>query len=658
MKKVYYLFASLATCALLFSYAPASDNGKTGYSGAPGEGTCTSCHGGAGGGSTTLTSDIPLNGFVPGATYNMVLTVSQAGRPLFGLGLESLSTANTQAGTLTAGAGTQIQVKSARQNLIHTLNGGASPNSKAFAFKWTAPATAAGNVTFYYAGLAANGNGTDDTGDNTYAGSKVFSPQTAVPTVLTLNCPTDINLTAAVGTTSAVANYTAPVATSTCTTGTVTTSKSSGLASGATFSVGTNAVCYTATDGCGNTKNCCFNVVVTAAAASVVTLNCPTTVTIAAVVGATSAVANYTAPVGTSTCATGTVTTTKASGLASGAAFPIGTNAVCYTATDGCGTTKNCCFNVVVTSAAPAVLSLNCPGDMSVIAAMGATSAIVSYTDPVATSTCATGAVTMRKISGLASGAAFPIGTSLVCYTATDGCGNIKNCCISVTVSSGATNVACNSIRIEDDENAIKIMKLPRVGTTVAIKITNTVTNAVAFQCTSNCALSKGTVKVKNLPLGIYSVQIDLTQNGVPLCSKTIVVKVQEEERNDDDDLRTNTNSSVFAANTKETAAELQDMVILYAPSTAKSNQAKAFGLFPNPALDVVNVDMKAFNGQSVKLLIVNQLGQIVKTQWIQAATTAPVSVSLENIMDGFYTVTLLSNGERKSNKLVIRKDH
>jgi hypothetical protein len=745
MRRVYYFFASLATSALLFSYAPpVSEAGKTGSNGAPGESTCSSCHGGAAGGSATLTSNIPLNGFVPGATYNMTLTVAQAGMPLFGMGIESLSTANAQAGTLTAGVGTQVQVKTAKQNLIHTLNGGLSANSKAFNFTWTAPAVAAGNVTFYFAGLAANANGVEDNGDNTYVGTKVVSPQAAgsvltlncppaitmtaaqgatsavvnytapvgtstcatgsvtttktsglangaafpigtssvcytatdgcggtqnccfnvtvtapAAAVLTMNCPTDVAITAAAGATMAVANYTAPVGTSTCATGSVTTSLSGGLASGAAFPIGTNAVCYTATDGCGNTKNCCFNVVVSAAAASVVTMNCPANISIAAASGATTAVANYTAPVGTSTCATGSVTTVKTSGLASGAAFPIGVNTVCYTATDGCGTTKNCCFTVTVTSAAPAVLTLNCPADMSVIAATGATSAVVTYTTPVATSTCATGTVTTTKISGLASGTAFPIGTSLVCYTTTDGCGNVKNCCMSVTVSAGGTNVVCNKIKIEDDENAIKIIKLPReTNITVAIKITNTATNAITFQCTGNCALKKGTVKVKNIPLGNYSVQIDLMQSGVPLCSKTIVIAVQEEEHSDDDDFRVSTNSSLNGAlATKETAAELEDMLILYAPSTGVAIAKKAFGLFPNPATDAVTIDMKCFKGQAVNILIVNQLGQVVKAQFVQEASNIPVSVSLENVTDGFYTVTLLSNGDRKSNKLVVKKD-
>jgi HYR domain/Secretion system C-terminal sorting domain len=776
MKKVYFFFALVAASTLFFSYAPPSQNGKTGSNSAPGESSCASCHGGAGNGSTNLTSDIPASGFVPGTTYNMVLTVTQAGQPLFGLGVESLSTANAQAGSFTAGTGTQVQTKTARQNLIHVANGGVGNGSKAFAFKWTAPTVAAGNVTFYFAGLAANGDGTENAQDNTYTGSSVFAPQTTVtPTTLTLNCPTNVLVQAVVGSTTAIApytaptatstcttgsvtttktsglvsgaafpigvnnvcysatdgcgntksccftvtvmapaatstltlncptditqavasgattavvNYTAPTATSTCTTGAVTTTKASGLASGAAFPIGTNAVCYTATDGCGNTKNCCFNVIVTSnvAPTSVLTLNCPTDITQTVASGATTEVVNYTAPTATSTCTTGAVTTTKASGLASGAAFPIGTNAVCYTATDGCGNTKNCCFNVIVKSTIvtpTSVLTLNCPADITVIAPTGSTSAVVTYIDPVATSTCATGTVTTTKISGLASGTAFPIGTNMVCYTAKDGCGNIKNCCVSITVNAAGTNTICNQVQVQADENSIKIFKLPKTkksltSITTSIIIRNTTTNAIVYQC-SNCG-KNSSLSVKNLPRGTYSVQIDLKQYGLALCQKTVTVIISEGDDDDEDDddkksdkdkvkekgksdLRINTNNNSNQTQQSNVNRErltddlaLEEETIVDAKVWQSDQKIKSFTLFPNPAQDLINVDVTDFVGQKVNILVFNQLGMVVKTQTIQEASGIAFAIDLEGFANGFYTISLISNGNRKTNKFVVHK--
>jgi hypothetical protein len=673
MRRVYYFFASMATCMLLFSYAPASETGKTGSNGAPGEGTCTSCHGGAAGGSVNLTSDIPASGFVSGMTYNLVLTVSQVGFPLFGMGIESLSSANTQAGTLIAGTGTQVQTKSARQNLIHTFNGGLSANSKAFSFKWTAPAVAAGNVTFYYAGLAANANGVEDSGDYTYTGSASVSPATAA-SVLTLNCPSDITIAAVTGATSAVANYTAPTGTSTCVTGSVSTTKTSGLASGSAFPIGMNAVCYSATDGCGNTKNCCFNVIVTAPAASVVTMNCPTDITLTAATGSTSALATYTAPTGTSTCTTGSVTTTKTSGLASGSAFPIGTTAVCYSATDGCGTTKNCCFNVTVTAAAPTVLTLNCPAPISLTAATGATSAIATYTAPVGTSNCATGSVTTTKTSGLASGSAFPIGTSAVCYTATDACGNTKNCCFNVTVTAAAPAI-------------LTLNCAANVNVTAAAGATSAVANYNTPTGTSTCATgSVRTTKTSGLasgsafPIGTSSVCFTATDGcgNTKNCCFNVTVTTSTtggghgDDNDDDDDhdkkkkdkdknkgnhLITQTGNYAHQTQQMGNADKLGSQQEVSIQNISNNSKQTKLGLSPNPAANLVDIDVSAFKGQTVKLLLVNQIGKVVLTKTIQEVN-GTITLSLENMADGFYYVTLLSDGVLQSNKLVINKSN
>ncbi len=83
-------------------------------------------------------------------------------------------------------------------------------------------------------------------------------------------------------------------------------------------------------------------------------------------------------------------------------------------------------------------LTLNGCNNASATAAVGATSAIVNYTMPTATTTCATAGTTVTRTSGGASGTAFPVGASQVCFSATDACGNTKTCCITITVTAAA----------------------------------------------------------------------------------------------------------------------------------------------------------------------------------------------------------------------------
>ncbi len=162
-----------------------SDNGKAGYTGSPGESKCNNCHNtytlNTGGGSVTL-GGISNWQYIPGQTYNMTLTVARAGNSLFGLGLEALTSSNTNAGTLViTNSSTQIKTKTingvSRNNVVHTFNGGASADLKVFSFNWVAPATNVGPVTMYYNGVAANGNGNENN-DYVYSGSQVISPVT------------------------------------------------------------------------------------------------------------------------------------------------------------------------------------------------------------------------------------------------------------------------------------------------------------------------------------------------------------------------------------------------------------------------------------------------------------------------------------------------
>ncbi|MFM2207059.1 MAG: hypothetical protein RL213_1034 [Bacteroidota bacterium] len=161
------------------------DNGRAGYTGAPGENNCTysGCHTGNAlnnpGGSIELRTGTTNNVYVPGQTYNMQFKVAFTGRSLFGLGVEALDASGNNAGTLTANAsfGNQIKTRTVgaytRRCIVHTFNGGARQDSMVFRFTWTAPQS--GTVTFYYCGNAANGNASES-GDYIYTGSTVLNP--------------------------------------------------------------------------------------------------------------------------------------------------------------------------------------------------------------------------------------------------------------------------------------------------------------------------------------------------------------------------------------------------------------------------------------------------------------------------------------------------
>lgn len=187
MLKTITFLASVTLGILLLTSGGMSDDGRAGTTGAPGENTCvTNCHNtfalNSGSGSVVLGSTNMVNWtYVPGTTYHMTATVSLPGSILFGIGVECLTPAGTNAGQLnitdpaSTGIKNAIVLGNSRRNVVHTLGGGAGNGSKVFEFDWVAPSTNIGPVTFYFAGNASNNNG-QDSGDRIYNGSQVVNP--------------------------------------------------------------------------------------------------------------------------------------------------------------------------------------------------------------------------------------------------------------------------------------------------------------------------------------------------------------------------------------------------------------------------------------------------------------------------------------------------
>ena len=185
MKRLFpFAWISLCCTLVLSSFSTEYDDpdGKAGASGAPGETTCndTDCHNSfalnSGSGSISIASpDLTDWAYVPGTTYTISVTVAQSSINLFGLCFEALKPNGDNAGTLHTGAGTQIKNKTVggfqRKSITHNNNTGASANSHTFTFTWTAPTTDIGTITFYVAGLAANGDD-HESNDRVYSTSQ------------------------------------------------------------------------------------------------------------------------------------------------------------------------------------------------------------------------------------------------------------------------------------------------------------------------------------------------------------------------------------------------------------------------------------------------------------------------------------------------------
>ena len=169
MKKIYFFFVSILVVAASLLLDNTSTHSRAAgapesASGSPTDGvTCakSGCHAGtASAQDNMITSNIPAAGYIPGQTYTITVSISQAGINKFGFSISPQSSSGAVLGSLVISNTTETQLKNVvHQYVTHTTAGNAGTGSKTWSFDWIAPTVGTGPVPFYAAVNAANGNG-------------------------------------------------------------------------------------------------------------------------------------------------------------------------------------------------------------------------------------------------------------------------------------------------------------------------------------------------------------------------------------------------------------------------------------------------------------------------------------------------------------------
>ena len=221
----------------------------------------------------------------------------------------------------------------------------------------TLPANCGGSLTVTFTAEDECGNVSTCTADITM--NDVASPDF-------IGCPEDLTINVDVGNCGSNPIFSTPQVIDNCG---VTAAQTAGPASGTTFPVGTSSIEFTATDECGNTEVCAFDI--TVIDSSTPDIDCLDNVE-ACVDNACMWTSTDIGPItGNDNCTEYTITynitgVTTASGMddASGTLFNLGTSVLCYTITDASNNTAVCCFDILVSDCeAP---EITCPMDMAV----------------------------------------------------------------------------------------------------------------------------------------------------------------------------------------------------------------------------------------------------------------------------------------------------
>lgn len=154
-------FSTLDYTSIAHSNVAGAPIGRTG---SPGDANLTcanSCHTGSAVTVTPgmITSNVPVTGYIPGATYTITATVSMAGINKYGFEISPQSTTGVQKGTCVITNATETRLLGTTAKYVtHKSAGTTGTGTKTWTFNWVAPAAGSGDAIFYGAFNAANGN--------------------------------------------------------------------------------------------------------------------------------------------------------------------------------------------------------------------------------------------------------------------------------------------------------------------------------------------------------------------------------------------------------------------------------------------------------------------------------------------------------------------
>ncbi len=277
---------------------------------------------------------------------------------------------------------------------------------------------------------------------------------------------------------------------------------------------GVTVITLTATDAHANTNTCSFTV--TPNDVTPPTITCPTNVVKNNDPGLCGANVSYPTPTATDNC--GIASVVLVSGLASGAYNPVGVVVNVWKATDLAGNSSTCSFTATVVDTEKPVAT--CPSDRAVNNDPGKCSATLNINGGLGlTDNCGIASTTNNAPSS------FPVGETVVVWTAKDPSGNAGTCAFKVNVTDAEPPlVHCPT----------NINTLTDVGDCAA---------TVNFNATAsdNCSVGSTTLSEASgatFPVGWTNVEFTATDvNGnLASCAFQIIVNTRAESCNGFDD--------------------------------------------------------------------------------------------------------------------------
>ena len=300
--------------------------------------------------------------------------------------------------------------------------------------------------------------------------------------------------------------------------------------------------------------------------------------------------------------------------------------------TGGCDTIA--IYTLQYLTPAPSNIAIQCPNDVTMVAATGAHAMPATYAEPVAASDCVCPGLQLNREYGLASGSQFPVGITQVCYNVKDNCGQEKPCCFNVDIrEENPCDVKLNGCMKYE---LLSITVDPARNSTYRIRVTNTCANkliSTAIQIPNGLVtITPANNTYYTSPAGrtyivrspnhspMYSVQFkslsDSIANGQSeVFEYTLPAQAKVSYINITSRLTSQVSYEAHLNTFNCTVGDTPDIT-----NNAKGRDANAVEsensmlLFPNPTTGVLYADLSDWQGQKLQVQVTNAQGQLVHT--------------------------------------------
>lgn len=341
-------------------------------------------------------------------------------------------------------------------------------------------------------------------------------------------------------------------------------------------------------------------------------------------------------------------------------------------ATTGCDTIVTYTLKFIDTPNSS--VTLDCPADIDIAVDPGAGPVVVNYDLPDISSDCQCPGIALNLTQGLASGSAFPLGPTTVCYQAKDSCGNTATCCFEVFVREESAcdvkTIGCMKWELLD------ITKDAENDLTYRIRVTNTCANKLIYTAIQ---IPDGLVAVAPANNSVFTTQsgrdYDVRNpNYSPFYSIRFKSKADSIANGQSDifkyKLPGQTQPAYIHVNARLAPqifyeAHLNTFncpVGVTPPDDKPADRKSAFvptgmRLFPNPTSGLLYADFSEWAGENLQVQVFGSQGQQIRLLQMNAADTPQALDLPEGLSAGMYFLEVRrENGEKHTLRFVVQR--